>query len=192
MDIIYFHSSLSQIIKIEDQNYDLTYSHIIYNEEKIVLTGYININLCDLQTKKMNLLTTNLVSMYPNIVFQLELEKKELHFMDKNFYDFFHKFHLNQILVDEKNIENDILIKFIHDYIFNHFQLNIKHSSFNIIDNYIVESVYICEKNEKSEIIISNYFSDSWKTKIKKFFDFSINLKKNGFQYDKYSFIKNN
>lgn len=192
MDIVYFHSSLSEIIKIEDQHYDLTYSHIIYNEEKIVLTGYININLCDLQTKKMNLLTMNLLSMYPNILFQLELEKKELHFMDKNFYDFFHKFHINQILVDEKNIENDILIKFIHDYIFNHFQLTIKHSSFHIIDNYIVESVYICEKNEKSEIIISNYFSDSWKNKIKKFFDFSITLKKYGFQYDKNFFIKNN
>ena len=190
MDIIYFYSSIHDQINIDNIQYDHTYSYFLFNDEKTILTGFLSINLSDLQTKKIKILTDHLNSLYHDIIYQVDLENKELHYMHKFFYDFFIEYKIDEILVNEKVIDNDIILKFMNDYIFNKLNLTIKHSSFNIVDNIIIESVYICEKNESSDILISNYFTDTWKTKIKKFYNFSLYLKNKGFNFNNGIFIK--
>jgi hypothetical protein len=191
MDIVYFNSLIEKDIKIIQNDYKLYYSEILFNENKLFLTGYININLADMQHKKINDIMQEISNIYSEIIFNVDVEKRELHFIDKSFYNFIEESSINKIIFDEKELSNYIYIKFIEDFIFNVLKLTIKHNSINMKDSNIIESFYICEKNESKNITLSNYFENDYlKCKLKKFYDFSFNLKKKGYQFIENKFIK--
>jgi len=191
MDIIYFHSKLTKEINICSKIYQLTFSHLLINNEDILLTGFIDINLSDFQTKKIEELCNNFKELYNDIVFNVDIENREFHFIQKKYYDFIKNNHIDKVIIEEKKINNSVYLKFIEDYIFNVLNLKINYYTFQIYEDSIIESMYICEKINYNHIELNNYFNDDLLSKnIHKFYEFSMLLKIDGFIFEKDKFIK--
>lgn len=190
MDIIYFNSSSTKDIYIFSKTYTLTFSHLLINDNFIFLTGYIPVNLSDFQTKKIQELCDGIKVLYDDVIFNVDIENKEIHFIQKKYHDFIKENHINKVLIDENNLENYIYFQFIEDYIHNVLNLKINHYHFQINQN-IIEATYICENTKNDWIKINNYYShESMYNKIKKFHDFSMSLKKDGYIFKENKFIK--
>lgn len=189
MHIIYFKSHLNKELILTDIKYILNYSELIYDEEVFLLTGYISINLSDLQSKKINKIINEISNLYIDILFNVDIENKEIHFINKSFHEFIEFNCINIIINDEKELSNNIYVKILEDYFCNFFKLKISHNNI-FIENSNIECTYICEENNDN-LQLYNYFTDEFiKNKIKRFYDFSISLKKKGFEFKENKFIK--
>ena len=191
MDIIYFESLSKKEVEVNSKKYQLVFSQLIINNESILLTGYISVNLTDLQTKKIEELCNGLTNLYNDIIFNIDLKNKEIHFIHKRYYDFIKEYHIDKVLVNEKNLNNTIYLKILEDYIHNVLHLKINHNNFQINEDSVMHSLYICEKVKDTCIYISNYFNDEILSKnLQKFHDFLIFLREDGFTFDKEKFVK--
>lgn len=193
MDIIYFESLSQKEIEINSKKYQLIFSKLIINNESILLTGYILVNLTDLQNKKIEELCNGIRNLYNDIKFNIDLENKEIHFIYKRYYDFIKEYHIDKVLVNEKNLNNTIYLKILEDYIYNVLHLKINHKNSQINEDSVIYSLYICEKEKDTCIYISNYFDDEILSKnLQKFYDFLISLREDRFTFDKEKFVKIN
>jgi len=192
MDIIYFNSSSTKDIYIFSTTYTLTFSHLLINDNFIFLTGYIPVNLSDFQTKKIQELCDGIKVLYDNVIFNVDIKNKEIHFIQKKYHDFIKENHISKVLFDENNLNNFIYFQIIEDYIYNVFNLKINYHSSQIYEeNSIIEAIYICEDTKNEFIKIHNYFNhECLSKKIKKFYDFSISLKIDGYVFQENKFVK--
>ena len=191
MDIVYFNSSSTKDIYIFSKTYTFTYTHLLINDNFIFLTGYIPVNLSDFQTKKIQELCDGIKVLYDDVIFNVNIENKEIHFIQKKYHDFIKENHINKVIIDEHNLDNYIYFQFIEDYIYNVLNLKINYLHFQTCDQSIIEATCICENTKNDYIKIHNYYShESLYKKIKKFHDYLVYLKKDGYIFQENKFIK--
>lgn len=191
MELIYFHSNISNTIIVDNNEYVFNYSTIKHNETvTYILTGYITLkHNTDLEIYSIKKYIAN---NYP-FFFEYKIHENVLHIMNKLVYNFIVENCIDEIIKIENSLTNEFIITFVQDYIQNELSLRISHNSIKFTNDLeIIESFYICYKLEKNENFLSNYFADkNLKDKVHEFYVFCNKLKKNNFTFNNNMFIKN-
>lgn len=188
MFIIYFINQDSINININNIIYDLIFSFIKIDDDlKILLTSYIKSE--NINDDFIKLSTNEIVKMFNFVKLKSTIVENELHFINLDLYEYINKYSL-KFLFEQQTIQNEIILKFIEDYIYNFLNFEFNHSSIELSDNNIIKAVYICkEKKIKKKQKLFNYFSIESIKNNDKFFKFCISLKNLKFSFDNNFFI---